>query len=73
LNQILKNEFPELLQRSTIITGQFHDRPYDLSKGARCPPKNAFLLMNLIKVKDPIVMNCLIDQRSIETIVLVDE
>lgn len=73
LGKLMKNEFPELSQKTSIITGQFCDKVYDVSRGMCRAPQNAQLLMNLIKVSDPIVMNCLIDQRAIETILLVDD
>lgn len=66
-------EFPEF-DRLQIITGQFQKRVYDVRNGSvqlgsKTPGR---VLMDVIKVSDPIVMNCLIDQRHIETVVLVD-
>ena len=71
LSKVFK-EFPEF-DRLQIITGQFQKKVYDVRNGSvqlsgETPGR---VLMDVIKVSDPIVMNCLIDQRHIETVVLV--
>ena len=71
LSQTLK-QFPELV-RTSIITGAFTHQVYDVRNGmARISPDTGRVLMDVIKVSDPVVMNCLIDQRHIESIVLVE-
>ncbi|XP_055546157.1 structural maintenance of chromosomes protein 6 [Wyeomyia smithii] len=70
LNQLIQREFPDLRGR-TIITGRFHKQVYDIRAGRVAEIPNAHALMNLISVNDPIVMNCLIDQVKIETILAV--
>lgn len=72
LNKVLQ-AFPEFA-RLQIITGQFHDQVYDVRNGAvqlehGTPGR---VLMDVMNVSDPVVMNCLIDQKRIETVVLVD-
>jgi structural maintenance of chromosomes protein 6 len=71
LDNLIRKEFPQL--QSTIITGKFADKVYDVSRGKVQAVQNTSLLMNLIKVSDPVVMNCLIDQIRIETILLAED
>lgn len=71
LTQILK-EFPDLAS-TPIITAAFHHQVYDVRNGvARLNGRAGRILMDVIKVSDPVVMNCLIDQKKIESIVLVE-
>lgn len=71
MSQVLK-DFPDLA-RTPIITGAFHHQVYDVRNGmAQINSDDGRRLMDVIKVSDPVVMNCLIDQRHIEEIVLVD-
>lgn len=57
----------------TIIQCQFQKQIYNISEGiVKIDERIGKVLFNLIKVDDPVVMNCLIDQKSIERIVLVD-
>lgn len=72
LNQLIQKEFPEMRGR-TIITSRFYKEVYDVSGGRAEDVQGAHLLMNLINVSDPVVMNCLIDQIKIETILAVDD
>lgn len=72
LNQLIQREFPEMRGRS-IITSRFHKEVYDVRSGRVETVQNAHMLMNLINVSDPVVMNCLIDQIKIETILVVDD
>lgn len=71
LSQVLK-EFSEFSQTS-IITGAFHHKVYDVRNGiARIDTSVGRVLMDVIKVSDPVVMNVLIDHKLIETVVLVE-
>ncbi|XP_055640392.1 structural maintenance of chromosomes protein 6 isoform X2 [Toxorhynchites rutilus septentrionalis] len=72
MNQLIQREFPEMRGR-TIITSRFHKQVYDVCEGSVGEIRNAHSLMNLISVSDPVVMNCLIDQVRIETILAVEE
>ncbi|XP_065093182.1 structural maintenance of chromosomes protein 6 [Ochlerotatus camptorhynchus] len=72
LNQLIQREFPEMRGR-TIITSRFHKEMYDVRAGRVEDVQNAHLLMNLINVSDPVVMNCLIDQIKIETVLAVED
>ncbi|XP_053690699.1 structural maintenance of chromosomes protein 6 isoform X2 [Sabethes cyaneus] len=70
LNQLIQREFPDLRGR-TIITGRFHKQVYDIREGRVAEMPQTYALTNLISVSDPVVMNCLIDQVKIETILAV--
>ena len=70
LYQLLNREFPEIA-KSQIITGKFYHEIYDVSNGKVMARDN--VLMDLIKVTDPVVMNCLIDQQGIERILFVED
>lgn len=72
LNQLIQREFPEM-RSCSIITSRFHNQVYDVRSGRVENVQNANLLMNLINVSDPVVMNCLIDQIKIETILAVED
>ena len=45
---------------------------HDVRAGCVRPPAGTRLLYDVIKCRDPVVMNCLIDQLGIETILLTD-
>lgn len=71
LSNLLK-QFPDL--RLNIIASKFQTRVHDVRNGmVRIDENRGRILMDIIKVTDPIVMNCLIDQRAIETVVLVED
>lgn len=71
LTQLLK-DFPDL-SSTPIITGAFHHQAYDVRNGmVRMDGRAGCVLMDVIKVSDPVVMNCLIDQKRVESIVLVE-
>lgn len=61
------------LRNNSIICCKFQDQVYDVSQGITDARGAGVVLFDVIKVSDPIVMNCLIDQKSIERIVLVDK
>lgn len=72
LTNVLKqfNEFRSL----QVITSRFFDRVHDVSRqGVRINANVGRTLMDLIKVTDPVVMNTLIDNKHIETVVFVDD
>lgn len=72
MSQVIK-DYPDL-QRTSIITSAFQNQVYDVRNGmVQIPHESGRVLMDVIKVSDPVVMNCLIDQRQIEQIVLVDD
>lgn len=70
LANVLK-KYPEF-QKILIITTEFVDKVYDVRRGMVNLQSPGAVLFNVIKVKDPVVMNCLIDQCKIERIVLVE-
>lgn len=72
LNRLIQSEFPEMRGRS-IITSRFHKQVYDVRDGSVEEVGGAHSLMRLITVSDPVVMNCLIDQVKIETILAVED
>nr|XP_057912174.1 structural maintenance of chromosomes protein 6-like [Doryrhamphus excisus]XP_057912175.1 structural maintenance of chromosomes protein 6-like [Doryrhamphus excisus]XP_057912176.1 structural maintenance of chromosomes protein 6-like [Doryrhamphus excisus] len=57
-------------RRPPIITGQFITHVYDTRKRAVNHPDYPSVLQAL-EIEDPIVTNCLIDQKSIESILLI--
>uniref|UniRef100_A0A182LZS7 Structural maintenance of chromosomes protein 6 n=1 Tax=Anopheles culicifacies TaxID=139723 RepID=A0A182LZS7_9DIPT len=71
LDALLKREFPDL-QKRTILTGRFVKELYDVRQGCVREQEGTHLLMNLIKVNDPVVMNRLIDSAAIETILVTE-
>ena len=74
LSQVLKSDLPHLLNHTQIITGKFTKQLYDVRNGAvQIQRDQGQVLMDLITVKDPVVMNGLIDQRRIESVVLVED
>lgn len=74
LSQVLKTDLPHLVNHTQIITGKFTNVLYDVRNGAvQIQRDQGRVLMDLITVKDPVVMNCLIDQRRIESVVLVED
>lgn len=56
--------------RPNIITTTFCNQVHNVSAGCVHPVSNTILVMNEIKCNDPVVMNCLIDNLKIETILL---
>uniref|UniRef100_A0A182T868 Structural maintenance of chromosomes protein 6 n=1 Tax=Anopheles maculatus TaxID=74869 RepID=A0A182T868_9DIPT len=72
LDALLKHEFPDL-QNRTIFTGRFVKELYDVRKACVQEQDGTHLLMNLIKVNDPVVMNRLIDSAAIDTILVSEQ
>ncbi|XP_039959964.1 structural maintenance of chromosomes protein 6 [Bactrocera tryoni] len=70
LNTIIQQRCPNM--HVTIITAKFLNRVHDVRAGCVRPPAGTRLLYDVIQCRDPVVMNCLIDQLSIETILLTD-
>ncbi|KAM5164061.1 structural maintenance of chromosomes protein 6 [Mantella aurantiaca] len=57
-------------QRPSIIVNEFRDRVYDVSHRAVNHPEHPTVLTAL-EVDNPVVANCLIDMRGIETVLLI--
>ncbi|XP_049535281.1 structural maintenance of chromosomes protein 6-like [Anopheles darlingi] len=72
LNELLEREFPNLHKR-TILTGRFVKELYDVEQQCVQELDGTHLLMNLIKVADPVVMNRLIDSAAIDTILVTEQ
>ncbi|XP_011176739.2 structural maintenance of chromosomes protein 6 [Zeugodacus cucurbitae] len=70
LNAIIQQRCPNM--RVTIITAKFLNRVHDVRGGCVRPPPGTRLLYDVIQCRDPVVMNCLIDQLAIETILITD-
>ncbi|XP_054728409.1 structural maintenance of chromosomes protein 6 [Anastrepha obliqua] len=70
LNSIIRQRCPNM--QVTIVTAKFLNKVHDVRAGRVRPPPGTCLLYDVIKCRDPVVMNCLIDQLSIETILLTD-
>lgn len=71
LSQLIKRDFPRHA-RHAIITSRFTDRVYDVSSGAVLPVQHTQRAMDVIRVSDPVVMNCLIDNCQVEMILLTE-
>ncbi|XP_053671716.1 structural maintenance of chromosomes protein 6 [Anopheles nili] len=71
LDGLLRRDFPDL-QNRTIYTGRFVKELYDVRQGCVQEQDGTHLLMNLIKVNDPVVMNRLIDSAAIDTILVTE-
>ncbi|KAL0967799.1 hypothetical protein UPYG_G00257070 [Umbra pygmaea] len=59
-------------RRPQIITSQFFNRVHDTSRRAVNHPDYPSVLQSL-EIEDPVVTNCLIDQRGIESILLIKD
>ncbi|KAJ8009718.1 hypothetical protein DPEC_G00094450 [Dallia pectoralis] len=59
-------------RRPQIITSQFFNRVHDTSRRAVNHPDYPSVLQSL-EIEDPVVANCLIDQRSIECVLLIKD
>ena len=67
----LQNICNRLRVRTNIITSSFTDRIHDVSSGrVECQFKTIF---DVFTFEDPNVANCLIDQKNIETILLIND
>lgn len=58
--------------RFPIIKSKFLNKVYNTNGKSVHSSSKAPILMDVIKVKNPNIMNCLLDQSAIETILLVD-
>ncbi|XP_050101475.1 structural maintenance of chromosomes protein 6-like [Anopheles aquasalis] len=72
LNELLLRKYPNL-SNCPIITGRFVKQLYDVEQGCVQEINGTHLLMNLIKVTDPVVMNRLIDSAAIDTILVTEQ
>lgn len=70
LRNLIRQKYSHL--KFPIIKTIFLNKVYNTADKEAQSNSNSVLLMNVIKVKNPNIMNCLIDQSSIETILLVD-
>ncbi|XP_038056930.1 structural maintenance of chromosomes protein 6-like [Patiria miniata] len=71
LNQLISRYVPNKKQRPGIIVSAFQDQRYDISQGAvQCQDYPS--LLDMLDIEDPIIYNCLIDQRGVESILLVE-
>lgn len=72
LKRLIQN-YPDL-RNTSIITSAFQKSVYDINNGiVKVNEAVGVTLFNIIKVNDPVVMNCLIDLKYIERVVLVDD
>lgn len=69
LQNLMSREFPHG-QRPSIIVNEFRDRVYDVSQRAAFHP-NYPTVFTALEVEHPVVANCLIDMRGIETVLLI--
>ncbi|XP_040204493.1 structural maintenance of chromosomes protein 6 [Rana temporaria] len=69
LQNLMSREFPHG-QRPSIIVNEFRDRVYDVSQRAAHHP-NYPTVFTALEIENPVVANCLIDMRGIETVLLI--
>lgn len=70
LRNLTRQKYPNL--KFPIIKTKFLNKIYNTSGKSVRSCSKASVLMDVIKVKNPNILNCLIDQSGIETILLVD-
>ncbi|KAK9744457.1 RecF/RecN/SMC N terminal domain [Popillia japonica] len=58
-------------QKPMIITSKFYNRVHDIASNLIRADPDCISLYDAIDIKDPVVANCLIDQTSIESILLI--
>ncbi|KAG5676489.1 hypothetical protein PVAND_006320 [Polypedilum vanderplanki] len=69
----LKKKYPNL-GPIQFITTEFVDQVYDIRNGCvQISEGEGELLIDIMRVSDPVVMNCLIDHKKIERIVIVED
>lgn len=60
-------------KKCSIITSKFSDTVYDVSEGKVQYVPNAYCVLDIIRCKDPVIENALIDQCKIERILLAED
>ncbi|KAK9744455.1 AAA domain [Popillia japonica] len=58
-------------QKPMVITSKFYNRVHDIASNLVRADRDCISLYDAIDIKDPVVANCLIDQMSIESILLI--
>ncbi|KAE8605149.1 hypothetical protein XENTR_v10014988 [Xenopus tropicalis] len=69
LQNIMSREYPRG-RRPQIIVNEFRDQVYDVSRRATFHPNHPTVLTAL-EIDHPVVANCLIDMRGVETILII--
>ncbi|XP_012944778.1 structural maintenance of chromosomes protein 6 [Aplysia californica] len=59
-------------RRPTVIISAFSDHPYNVTS-TRCQSDRYQCVLDVLKCDDPMVVNTLIDQRTIERVVLIED
>lgn len=72
LSELIRRQFPEH-SRHSIICMRFVDKVYDVQKGAVRPAPGTRRAMDVMRVSNAVVMNCLIDQCKVDSILLTDQ
>ncbi|XP_060559553.1 structural maintenance of chromosomes protein 6-like isoform X2 [Ruditapes philippinarum] len=70
LEQIISNVCPQY--KPTIIVSKFKDRVYDVSE-KRADNSKFYSVLDMVKCDQPMVYNTLIDQRTVECVLLIDD
>lgn len=60
-------------RQPTIITSRFIHKKHDVRKNLVKAPSDCAVLYNVLAIEDPIVSNCIVDQMSVENILLVED
>ena len=69
LSLILDNVYGQDRNKPKIFTSKFLSRPHNVIKPV-ISVKNVVLLMDLLHIEDPVIFNHLVDQKSIESILV---
>ncbi|XP_048523241.1 structural maintenance of chromosomes protein 6 isoform X2 [Dendroctonus ponderosae] len=72
--KLLQQIFGKCLERErqpTIITSRFINRKHDVSRNLVQAPPDCVPLYNALIINDPVVSNCIVDQSSLENILLI--
>ncbi|XP_070538831.1 structural maintenance of chromosomes protein 6-like [Ptychodera flava] len=72
LNKLLNDFVPRNRPRPSVITSQFMDSNYDIRDGAVQGSQYPSFL-DIVKTDNPVIYNCLVDQRSVESVLLIED
>ncbi|KAF7273557.1 hypothetical protein GWI33_013720 [Rhynchophorus ferrugineus] len=71
LQEIFAKTIEKGQPKPMIITSKFVEQRHDVRKNLVRAPKDCISLYDVLSIDDPVVANCIIDQKSIESILLV--
>ncbi|XP_071807403.1 structural maintenance of chromosomes protein 6-like [Asterias amurensis] len=70
LNQLIARFVPDKRSRPGVIVSAFQEEQYNIEAGAvQCREHPS--LLDMLDIEDPMIYNCLVDQRTVENILLI--